>query len=96
MSIFKRWIGLLVGCGPTIIILDWIHDRPFLYSYNLLIGMFIGFSVVSAIAWLYEKEKGYFAQPEVQSNLRLREIDPQATRPWKEGWKEISQLKEKE
>lgn len=89
---FRGLSTILISAGLVTIILSWVDGRPLLgfSSISMLIGLSVGWATV----WLYRD--GYFGQPEIQSNLRLREIDPQATRPWKEGWKEISQLKEKE
>ena len=92
LSFFKGYFYVLIGYGLTVAVFDVIHGRHFLRLDNLfnLIAVLIG-CIIGRLLF-----KGYFEQQEVQSNLRLREIDPYATRPWREGWQEISQLKEKE
>ena len=81
-SFLKELLIMFAGCCAILMVSGFFRGNVFQSGDIALLWGLIGFTV----AWFWRNEMA--KRKEKQAKLVLREVDPQATRPWKDSWRD--------
>ena len=81
-SFLKELLIMFAGCCAILMISSLFRGNVFQSGDIVLLWGLLGFTVV----WFWRNEMA--KRREKQAKHVLREVDPQATRPWKDSWRD--------